>query len=92
MKGKIVQATSAARRIVAFLDQPTRQEGNVHNKDDDDHDDNNGVTKVPLTLNGAAFRVGGITHENDDGNNNDKGTTGGLKVSESTYCYLVGRS
>jgi hypothetical protein len=31
--------TSARRRIVAFLDRPARQEGNVHNKDDDDHDD-----------------------------------------------------
>ena len=31
--------TSAGRRVGAFLDQPTRLEGNIHNKDGDDHDD-----------------------------------------------------
>ena len=47
MNGNVVPATSAARRISAFLDLPTLQEGNFHNKDDDDHDDNYSVTKVP---------------------------------------------
>ena len=47
MKGKVVPAMSGERRIATFLDLPTLQEGNIHNKDDDDHDDNYGVTKIP---------------------------------------------
>ena len=83
--------TSAARMIAAFLEQPARQEGNVQNKDNDDHDDDSGVTKVPLTLDGAAFQVGGITHKNDEDNDYDKGPTGDPSCLNSTYSYQAGR-
>ena len=49
MNGNVVPATSGARRIVAFLDLPMLQEGNFNNKDDDDHDDDYSMTKVPWT-------------------------------------------
>ena len=39
MKGKFAPAMCGERRIATFLDLPTLQEGNIHNKDDDDHDD-----------------------------------------------------